>query len=60
MEEDEHDVVGKGGHIGGLLQSLSSSQLGDEGGHGTFSPWGHIPEKGTAVQLDTAEKAGRL
>lgn len=60
LEEDKHDIAGQGGHIGRLLQSFSCSQLSDEGGNGTFSPWGHIPEKGTTVQLGTADKAGEV
>lgn len=56
LEEDKHDIAGQGGHIGCLLQSFSSSQLGDEGSHRTFSPWGHIPEKGTTIQLGTTEE----
>lgn len=59
LEEDEHDVAGQGGHVGRLGQSFSCGQLGDEGGDSTLSPWGHIPEKGTTVQLGPGEKAGR-
>ena len=57
MEEDKHDVAGQGGRIRCLLQGFSCGQLRDEGGDGAFSPWGHVPEKRTAVQLDAADKA---
>lgn len=51
LEENEHDITGQGGHVRRLVQSFSRSQLGDEGGHRALSPWGHVPEKGAAVQL---------